>query len=263
MVQLEANIAQLPMDFWRKNDCVPRWTFRGGINLIATALCTLILGSCDWGPERWEPLVVDVTYDRGGQTGTLALGGIGAATLEVNEGDHLTMKVFNLRMFPVKRTPEGSISARVLDIPAIHQDDLNMEVRVSATLRKIQGSGPCWDVKGRVTTDWKQADTGTWSLLAPSADPWIMGPTSDEIRINVLFRNLGSEQTEEYTNNFIELRPVRLGGLQSNNQPKGVRKKGPIRLSGIAEEPIDRVQEGSQPISIEPRCKITAGKAFA
>jgi len=197
--------------FRHQRNVAPRPVLRRRICYIATAVCALLLGSCDWGPERWEPQVVDVAYNHNGQTDTLALDKT-APTLEINEGDHLAIRFFHLQMFPVQRTSSGSTRVRVRNLPPIHQSDLKMLVRVSATPRNFQDSRHCWDVKGQITTDWAPAEAGTWRV-APSAGTWVIAPRWDEIRINVLFRQAADpseNQTpiEEYTINYIILNPT-------------------------------------------------------
>jgi hypothetical protein len=183
---------------------------RGQIRHVAVGICALLLGSCDWGPERWEPYVLDVAYDRNGQTGILPLDK-SSVILEINDSDHLTMRSFTLKMLPVQRTKSGGIiSIRVRDLPLIRQSDLNILVRVSATPRKLESSGPCWALKERITTDWKPAEAEAWRLTP--AHPWAIAPVWDEIRINVAFRQAEilpnvEAPIEEHTINDVMLAP--------------------------------------------------------
>jgi len=187
---------------------------------IVTATSTLLLGACGSGTERWEPRLLDIAYDVSGRSGTVALD-VTSPTLEVNEGDKFSIKRFNVRMLPVIRSSSGIVWITVHDIPPIHQSDLNMVVRLAATLRRIEGSAHCWDVRNQVMTDWKQAEAGIWSFDVSSA-PWLVGKTSDQIKFNVMFkqqnsRETDSTKTEDYIANYLDLKPSDIGTLRYNS----------------------------------------------
>lgn len=193
----------------------------GGVARCLSQTILLLLVCCDSraGPERWEPRVLDITFDHNGNASTIALDKT-PPTISFDEGDRFTVLSFGLKMFPVQHTKSGATWVRVRDLPPMRQADLAILVRVSATPRSVDRSGHCWDVRDRVSTDRKPAEAGAWRV-SPSPHVWNIGARWDEVRVDVLFRritapsagapNSGGASTEEYTINSLMLEPTSPG----------------------------------------------------
>jgi hypothetical protein len=183
-----------------------RWR-KGATVLLVTALLGGLVGSCGWGPEKWEPSVLVVVAEQNGQSLRLRLDRTGPS-LEFNEGDDLVLKSFELQMLLVQRTSGGSVMIRTGDVPPMPESALHMVAKVSATVRDFQDGKRCWNMVTKRETEWKQVEPGTWTISLASS-PWILRPNWDEIRIDVAFRSSDRPDipAEEYLINYIVLTP--------------------------------------------------------
>lgn len=199
------------IDYCNNESSAPRSKLRRSLPLALAGIFISFLGSCDWGPEQWEPRVLEATYNLNDQAGVISFDTSSAPTLDVNSGDHLTLLSFKLRMFPVSRTVSGNTRVRIVDLPPIRQSDLDLKFRVSATLRRLQDSKYCWDISNQVITDWQSVEDGMWTINLP-ATSWIVRSMANEIRISMMLapRNDHSK-LDEYTADYILLRPIDQG----------------------------------------------------
>lgn len=164
------------------------------------------LTSCFLGPERWEPQVVSADYAQDGRTLSLDLNRTGP-TIMVDAGDQLELLNFTLRLLPTRRTSDGTTITRVADIPDVPQSALNMTAQVSATIRKRDGSGHCYDRKDQLITDWVPVEGRPW-IVPTHEQPWTIGEDWDEIRIDIHARGLlGADPEAEYVVDSIMLQP--------------------------------------------------------
>lgn len=172
---------------------------------IIILLLEALLVSCGLGPEQWEPHVLTVGYIKNGQVGELDLGKTGP-TLVIDEGENLEFLHFTLQLLPTRRSSSGASMTRVKDVPPVPESALDCLVRVSATMRKWEKSGPCYDKRDQLLTDWVPAQAEKWTIH-PTSHSWMVRDDWDEIRINVhIKRNL--EPEAEHTVNSVMLRPT-------------------------------------------------------
>jgi hypothetical protein len=150
--------------------------------------------------------VVSADYAQDGHVFALDLGGT-SPTIVVNAGEQLEFVNFTLRLLPTKRSSDGVVITKVADVPPVPQSALNLTVRVSATIRKWNESGPCYDRKDQLLTDWFPVEGGQW-VVRPQPHPWVIGEDWDKIRIDVHVRGLpGADPEPDYIINSIMLQP--------------------------------------------------------
>ena len=167
-----------------------------------------VLTSCSLGPERWEPHVLSADYEQDAQVFGIDLSRT-SPVIVVDAGEHLEFLNFTLRVLPTKRSSDGVVISKIADVPPVPSSALNLTVRVSATPRKWNKSGPCYDRKDQLVTEWLPVEGGQW-VVRPQWHPWVIREDWDEIRIGVHVRGLpGADPEPDYMVNSIMLQPRR------------------------------------------------------
>lgn len=192
-------------------------TYQRFIFLIA--LFTVLFTSCEFGPEVWEPHVLQVRYTKNDETEILDLTQSGPI-LVIDAGDALEFKEFTLSLLPTRRTESGTTMYKFKDLPPVPDSALALYARVLARMRKLNGTDRCYDKRDQVATDWFRTQPQSWTVQ-PYVNLWKLEQNWDEIRIDIELRSFSPYRsratTREFLQNVIMLQPTAIGNQLQRN----------------------------------------------
>jgi len=167
-----------------------------------------ILSSCELGPEQWEPHVLTARFAKNGTVEQLNLKT--GPTIVIDEGDNLEFIDFSLQLLPTRRSK--LVVIRNKEVQPVPASALNIKARVSATIRRQDESGHCYDKRSQLFSDWIPVHSEEWEVNMPSRS-LIVRQDWDEIRIDIQIHRQDRRDPEaQYTTNSIILEPTHTFG---------------------------------------------------